>query len=429
MNKEGKAIYYSCGKITPGLLKFRISLLKYFLQKKKYPLFVFSSAHGGIMKTYQVQKKLKMAKYVRFNDHFYFSLTMPRWPSEPFDCMAANGGLNITAAGTKFKKQIDTAILAITGRCRYGCAHCYEHFNLTDSDAVPGEKWKAVIKELQKRGVSVITFSGGEPMMRYDELLEMLKTSDHSRSDFHIHTSGYRVTQENASELKSAGLTAAGVGIDDVNPGRNDLFRGYEGAHAQAIKALKCFRNAGIFTYVNFCPTREIIHTGDIFKYLEMLRDLNVGIIRWLEPRPCGAYLDADENILLNQADQDILTDLFIKLNTAPEYKDYPLVSYEAFSEAPDNMGCMMGGNSLIYIDSRGNVEPCVFFPVTFGNILKEDFADILARMRNAIPKPIHSTCPSLQLRSIIKQKKDKGLNFPVPYDEIAAELSNLYNS
>jgi MoaA/NifB/PqqE/SkfB family radical SAM enzyme len=425
MNKL-EAKYYSCSKAFMVMLKFRISLLKYFFQKKKYPLFTFTSEHGGVLKTNEMQKKLKIGKFVKYNNRYYFSLTMPHWPSKAFDNMAANGGLNITAAGSHYKRQIDTAILGITSKCMYKCIHCYEHFNLNDSDTVPVKKWQDVIKVLQKNGVSVITFSGGEPMMRYNELIELLQTADHSLSDFHIHTSGYGVMPENASELKSAGLNAAGIGLDDVNPDRNDLFRGYKGAYEQAIKAIKCFQNAEIFTYVNFCPTKEIIHSGDIFKYLDMLKDLNVGIIRWLEPRPCGAYLDIDESTLLSKEDKEMLTNVYIRSNTSKEYENYPLISYEAFSESPGNMGCMMAGNSLLYIDSLGNVEPCVFLPVSFGNFLNEDFTVILDRMRKAVPKPLNITCPSVLLSHAIKSKKDIGIKLPVPYAELKKEFSEL---
>ena len=188
--------YLSCSKAIQPMVRFRLSLMKYFFQRKKYPLFYVSTSRGGIIKTNAMQKKLKMSKFTRFNKHYYFSLTVPHWPSKPFDNMVARGGMNITAAGTPFKKQIDTVIVGITRRCNYKCVHCYEHYNLSDADTVPIEKWKRAVQELQNSGVSIITLSGGEPMMRYEDLLELIKTADHSLSDFHIHTSGYGVTQE-----------------------------------------------------------------------------------------------------------------------------------------------------------------------------------------------------------------------------------------
>jgi sulfatase maturation enzyme AslB (radical SAM superfamily) len=201
MNNE-KIQFFSGRKAIPVLLKFRMSFLKYIFNKKKYPLFTLKSSQGGIIESYKMQKKMKLCKIVKYNNNYYFSLTVPHWPSKPFDNMVANGGLNITAAGTPFKQQIDTSILGITRKCNYKCTHCYEHFNLGEADSVPISVWKSVINELQSSGVSIITLSGGEPMLRYDGLMELLKSADHSRSDFHIHTSGYEVTPQNALAMK-----------------------------------------------------------------------------------------------------------------------------------------------------------------------------------------------------------------------------------
>jgi MoaA/NifB/PqqE/SkfB family radical SAM enzyme len=423
-----KSFYLSCSKAVQPMVRFRLSLLKYFFQRKKYPLFFLSTSRGGVLKTNVMQKKLKMCKFTRFNSHNYFSLTVPHWPSKPFDNMVASGGMNITAAGTPFKKQIDTVIVGITRRCNYKCVHCYEHYNLSDADSVPLEKWKRAVQELQKAGVSIITLSGGEPMMRYEDLLELIKTADHTLSDFHVHTSGYGVTQEKALELKLAGLHAAGVGLDDVNPSRNDLFRGYKGAYDQAINAIKYFQAAGIFTYVNFCPSKVLIRSGDIHSYMELLKNLNVGFVRWLEPKPCGGYSNESSDDLLSPEDREILKNLYIDLNTGVDYRDYPPVSYEAFSEAPENMGCMMAGNSLLYIDSLGNVEPCVFLPVTFGNIMNEDLSFILGRMKKAVPKPLHVTCPSVQLSQKIRNKNEGGIKLPIPYEQLKEEFSEFLN-
>jgi MoaA/NifB/PqqE/SkfB family radical SAM enzyme len=401
---QNKIEYYSCRKAKPVMLKFRLSLLKYFLQSKNYPLFTIRSSDGGIIKTYEVQKKLKLTKFVRHNNHYYFSLTLPHWPSKAFDHMVANGGLNITAAGTRIKKQIDIAILGITRKCSYECNHCYEQFNLSDADTVPVTRWKKVIAELQNSGVSIITLSGGEPMMRYDEVLEMLRSADHSRSDFHIHTSGSNVTHERAAELKIAGLQAAGVGLDDCDPDRNDKLRGTKGAHEQAVRAIKCFQEAGIFTYVNTCLTKELIHSGELLKYFEMLKDLNVGIVRWLEPKPCGGYFDRNPSELLSPEEKKIITEFYKR----------------------ENMGCMMAGNSQLYIDTLGNVEPCVFLPVSFGNIKDEDFSDIFRKLKEAVPGPLYADCPSVQLSSKIKSKKELGIAMPISYKEMTEEFESL---
>lgn len=113
-------------------------------------------------------------------------------------------------------------------------------------------------------GVGTIVLSGGEPMLRYDGLLELLESGDKCLSDFHIHTSGYGVTPEKALALKNSGLIAAGVGLDDLDQKRLDLFRGYQNAFREATTAIKYFLDAGVFTYLNNCLTQDLIHSGDL---------------------------------------------------------------------------------------------------------------------------------------------------------------------
>lgn len=408
------------------MLVFRLSLLKYMFSRGKYPLFRVGLHDGGIISTYRMQKRLRMNKFVRFSGNYYFSLTVPHWPSEAFDNMVAHGGLNITAAGTKLKKQTDTVILGLSRKCSYKCSHCYEHFNLGEAEVVPVHVWKTVISQLQKSGVSIIVLSGGEPMMRYNDLLELLRSADHSGSDFHIHTSGYGVTAERAAELRMAGLNAAGIGLDDCDPERNDRLRGFQGAYKQAVDAIGFFREAGIFTYVNMCPTKEFIDSGDLHRYMDILRSLNVGFVRWLEPRPCGGFSGRESDNLLDDREKAILRESYLMYNSSPDYADYPAISYEAFYEEPENMGCMMAGNSQFYIDSLGNVQPCVFLPVTFGNILNGNLSDILTEMRMTFPRPMKTVCPSVLLGEAIKIKRETSGDIVVPYSELAEESEAL---
>jgi len=235
------------------------------------------------------------------------------------------------------------------------------------------------------------------------------------------------VTLERALELKRAGLIAAAVGLDDVDPARHDELRGYPGSHDEAVRALRIFREAGIFTYVNVCATQRMVRSGDLSRYAELVKDLGVGFIQLLEPRPCGGYLNAPPGVLLTEDDRRQLLHFFRQMNTDRGYRDYPVVHYVAFAESPAQRGCMMGGLSHLCIDSRGNVNPCVFLPVTFGNIMEEDFETIYRRMRVAIPHPLHKECPSLQLQATLRHKMETESVMPVPHGMIETEWQEMF--
>ena len=68
----------------------------------------------------------------------------------------------------------------------------------------------------------------------------------------------------------------------------------------------------------------------------ELVKSLEVGFIEMLEPRPCGGYASAGDDTLLAAEDRKKATDFFIQGNTSKKYRDYPLVYYVAYMEAPE---------------------------------------------------------------------------------------------
>lgn len=373
----------------------------------------------SLISSYRLRKKLLLTKLIKFNGRYYSTLSIPGFPSNAFDNMVKNGGMNFNAAGTDLKQQIDTVLLAITSNCNLDCIHCYEKQNINSNNKVPVNKWIDIVRQLQLKGVSIIILTGGEPLLVFNDLIKILEVGNKELSDFHIHTSGYSITKDKVKALKQAGLTAAGVGLDDFRPERHNKIRG-NNSFEQAVKALRLFNEEGILTYVNFCAHKEIMKEGELFKYFKFIKSLNVSLIELLEPRPTGGFINENAEDLINKKDKEKLYEFTLSGNTKKQYKDYPLIYYLAHLEGKNQMGCMMGGLSHFYIDSAGNVNPCVFMPVSFGNILQEDFNSIYKRMRTAIPYPIHTDCPSVIFSDTVKNKKKSGI--PVPYNTVLNE-------
>lgn len=400
---------------------------RYGIRPTAYPLFRLSAREGGYLRTVQIARELRLGKVIRHGGLSFYFLSMPGWPSKAYDGMAAHGGLNVAAAGTPLKQHVDMVILAITGRCSLTCRHCYERANLGAGDPVPLAVWQTVVSRLQEMSTGVIVFSGGEPMLAYDELLALVRDADKGRSDIHLHTSGCGVTLERARELRAAGLMAAGIGLDDGDAARHNRLRGSSSSFDEAVSALRAFRDAAVLTYTNTCVTPEFVHRGGFWELLALARDLGVGAVRLLEPKPCGGYASAEPGALFSDADRAALTEMFIEANTRWKHRRLPLVAYEAYFESPERRGCSMGGLSFFAIDSRGNVLPCVFLPVSFGNILEEDIRTIYDRMRAGVPRPLHRQCPAVSLAPIVGQRAAAGAGLPVPVGQLAREWRAMW--
>lgn len=415
-------VYFKNWKIIPLTLKT--------YTKNKYNVDSFKEgllSPGNILKILRLRQKLLLNKIVRFNNQYFSTPTIPAFPSKAYDEMVIKGGLNFYLAGTEHKRQIDSVFLAITNTCKLNCEYCYEKNNINKGEEISVEKWNEIIKQLQDIGVNIFILSGGEPLLAYDQLLTVLKTSDKNKSDFHLHTSGSTITEQKVKELREAGLKAAAVGLDDYDEARHDRVRG-KGSFKEAIKALKLFNREGVLTYVNFCVRKEILKSNKIYKYYEFVKQLNVSMIQLLEPRPCGGYFNNETEAYLNETEKKMLTDFTFQGNTKRRYKKYPLLYYVAHIEGKDQLGCHMGGLSHFYIDSKGNVCPCVFFPVNYGNINNEHIIQIFNRMRKNIPLPIHSECPSLLIANKLRESYKSKKEFPIPFEQVQDQIDLLYH-
>jgi MoaA/NifB/PqqE/SkfB family radical SAM enzyme len=143
-----------------------------------------------------------------------------------------------------------------------------------------------------------------------------------------------------------------------------------------------------------------------------------------LEPRPFGGFNRTCIDDIFSSDSKKRVNEFFINSMHNKKYKKYPIIYYVAEIESKNKMGCCMGGLSHFYIDCKGNVNPCVFLPVTFGNILRNQFEDIYVRMRSVFPKPLKCRCPSLLIGENLIDKGN--LRYPIHIDSLNEKLNTF---
>ncbi|MGL4741923.1 MAG: radical SAM/SPASM domain-containing protein, partial [Sarcina sp.] len=313
----------------------------------------------------------------------------------------------------KRKAPISTYI-AITGRCMYKCWHCSAKRFIKVEDFYTEElttkNMKTIISDLQKLGVGIIGFTGGEPLLRKD-LEEIIGFVD-KRSITYLFTNGFGLSIEKAKSLKNAGLFGVGISIDSIKEDVHDSKRGYEGAYKIAIEAIKNCKKVGLYTMAQIVCTREMLNTGEIYELNKFLKILGIDEVRILEPIPCGSLLEKNSEILSKEEKKQLIN-LHIELNIN---KEYPKVSAFSYVESEDQFGCGAGVQHS-YIDNKGNFLPCDFVSEVFGNVLEEDIKLIWERMHKKLDKP-KSYCYA---KKCDKCKSDK---LPKYYRLLAGENS-----
>ena len=98
---------------------------------------------------------------------------------------------------------LNMVFLAITKKCPLACEHCFEWEALNQKRKLTLPDLHALVRTFQDQGDTQIFFSGGEPMLRVHDLLEVLPAA-RPGTDFWVITSGFNFTRQNAEKLKHA---------------------------------------------------------------------------------------------------------------------------------------------------------------------------------------------------------------------------------
>jgi MoaA/NifB/PqqE/SkfB family radical SAM enzyme len=100
-------------------------------------------------------------------------------------------------------------------RCNLACTYCNEFDDV--SDPVPIEEMERRIDELGRLGTSVITISGGEPLL-HPELDRVVARIRKTGAIAGMITNGYLLMPERIQRLNRAGLDHMQISIDNVEP-------------------------------------------------------------------------------------------------------------------------------------------------------------------------------------------------------------------
>jgi len=100
-------------------------------------------------------------------------------------------------------------------RCNLDCGYCNEYDQV--SKPVPIEEMKRRLDYLAAMGTSIITISGGEPLM-HPELEEVIRHVRKHGMIAGMITNGFLLSKERIASLNAAGLEHLQISIDNVTP-------------------------------------------------------------------------------------------------------------------------------------------------------------------------------------------------------------------
>ncbi len=337
---------------------------------------------------------------------------------------------SIKLIGSRLAVQLDgrpqptVCTLQVTTRCQANCIHCSAvRFRRPEKMELSTEDWKRVVRESEKLGVATVVFTGGEPLLRED-IYELIEWVDKDEAVALMFSNGLLLTDENVRKLADAGLHCIHVSIDSPNAEKHNEMRRVPGGFEKTVEGLKRCKSAGIMAGISTYATPERLHNGQIVQMIELAKEIGADEITIFDVVPTGRLLFEDRKHLLSDEDKAEICRLEDEYN---EDHGLPHVITQAHVNGPTGAGCYAGWCQF-YITAYGEMTPCDFTPLHFGNAARDGVDVVWSHMAGHQGWCRHKNSCRMQDPSFRAKWVDKvPLSGPFPYP--IAELDSLTES
>jgi MoaA/NifB/PqqE/SkfB family radical SAM enzyme len=269
------------------------------------------------------------------------------------------------------------AQIALTNACPQNCEYCYNKDRkgkVMDTAII-----KRVVQELKDMGVFWLGFTGGEPLLQKD-IVEITESVGEDCA-VKLFTTGCTLTSQLAQDLRNAGLFSVSVSLDHWKQELHDKARRYAGAFQTALKAIDIFKSLGdVDVGVSAVLSKEMIKRAEVEEFLDFLIGLGIHEAWLSECKPSVEDFWTDDKVVTEQERLKL-----VELQDRYNREGKITVNYLAHFEGKEHFGCN-AGHKMVYIDPFGEVSPCVFIPMTFGNVREESPKKIFKEMKSHFP-------------------------------------------
>jgi len=280
-----------------------------------------------------------------------------------------------------------TIIWDFTKHCNMQCSYCYSAESMND-DLTVNEIRTSVLPQLKMAGVKSLCLSGGEPLLRFKDILDIADDVKKTGIDeFLIATNGSLVDDDKIKQLRRAfkGINLfMSVPVDSLDPAiMAELRPPFNDGLDKSLRAIKIgIKNKLIMTVETVVTPKNIDSYPSIIAFVKHLNNYC-----FAETYQCfGEGRAKETNSLLLDENQSRRLDEMKLLNYGTcltwDFMPFPLqqnIWDEIKSDAriaQITQGCVIG-REYLQLGNDGTIFPCSFLRMPLGNILKDDLMDV----------------------------------------------------
>ncbi len=266
------------------------------------------------------------------------------------------------------KRPLRNIDIALSYACNMKCEHCScELMKQPCGDRMDYEDLRRLARQAMGLGNIYFAFTGGEPLLNKD-LEDVIQLFQPTRNLIGLQTNAVLLDEKRIESLYRAGLDSIQVSLDSGDPELHDRFRRTKGAYKTTIANVDRALARGI--RVIFCTTltHSTLRSVETTALLDFCKSRHLPVVVSI-PCPVGQWQGKFEESLTDE-DRAYFLELQVR---------YPKLRRD-FHSNYSTLGCSAGTEKL-YVTPYGDVIPCPFIHISFGNVRREPLADIRKRM------------------------------------------------
>ncbi|WP_084667158.1 radical SAM protein [Thermanaeromonas toyohensis] len=259
---------------------------------------------------------------------------------------------------TKLGVSVPYAILMDpTEKCNLNCLGCWagDYQRTQELDLATMDR---IATEGEKLGIYFIVLSGGEPLLRRQDILTLAER--HPDQVFHVFTNGTLIDESFVQEMVRLGNITVAISLEGFEE-TTDARRG-KGVFKKVMRAMDLLRENGAVFGASVTYTRKNTEELGSEAFIDMLVDKGVAFVWFFTYIPIGKDVDLEM-----MATPEQRAWMFERITYFRQTKPIFLVDFWNDGEASN--GCIAGGRRYFHINAAGEVEPCAFVHYSTCNI------------------------------------------------------------
>lgn len=258
----------------------------------------------------------------------------------------------------KYDCNIPWAILMDpTSACNLHCIGCWaaDYGKMMSMDY---ETLDSIIRQGKELGVYMYIYSGGEPMMRKDDLIRLCEV--HHDCEFLAFTNGILIDEAFTDEMLRVKNFVPAISIEGFETA-TDSRRG-KGTFQAVMRAMEILKRKKLVFGTSCCYTRYNAEVVGSEEYIDSMINWGAKFAWFFTYMPIG--VDAVPELLATAEQRE-----FMYHQIRAFRKTKPIFTMDFWNDGEFVEGCIAGGRQYMHINANGDIEPCAFIHYSDSNI------------------------------------------------------------